>query len=219
MLAAYLYEWRKSVKRQPLLTMRGTMKHVRRSWVAAHLGTGMLPVNTLRDVIRSSQWFASNALLVAVGACGFLASGGNVAYSDILQLKIIFLIASCGLTFIFFMHSARFYTHASFLINTPDIAGAPVTEEIVYRMMARAADMFSNGQKCSTGVALPALLWILGPAYLVLSTVLVIYVMRQLDFEDLFSARGATAGEERDGVAGAGTSTSTTTEMITVPPV
>ena len=170
------------VRRRPLQTVRGTMQRVRRSWVAAHQGKGMLPVNTLRDVIKSAQWFASSALLVAVGACGFLASSETVLNS-VLRAKIACFIAACGLTFIFFMHSTRYYTHVSFMINCHEVDGVLMTEEAVYRMVARAADMWGHGMRCQIFVALPALFWIFGPAYLVVAQLLIVVVMAQLDFE------------------------------------
>ena len=187
LLAAYFVIWRTAVQQRPLDTMRGTMRHARREWVKAHLGKGMLPVNTLRDIIKSSQWFASSALLVAVGACGFLAStDSTVVNNDMLKIKTFCLIATCSLTFIFFMHATRYYSHVSFLINTPEIAGVPMSEELVSRVVDKASDMWSRGMKCQTCVGLPVLLWVFGPLYLVLGTALVIVITRQLDFDNIF---------------------------------
>jgi len=184
MIAIYFHKWHKAVTHQPLMTMRGTMQQVRRSWVSAQMGKGMLPVNTLRDIIGSAQWFASSALLVAVGACGFLASTDSaVSKNGLLHIKVVGLVAACVLAFIFFMHSTRYYSHVSFLINTPDIAGTPVTEELVYRVVSRAATMWSHGMKVQICVALPMLMWVLGPVYLVIATILTIIVMHALDFE------------------------------------
>jgi len=196
MLGVYFRSWQRAVHRRPLYTVRGTMKQVRRAWVAAHIGKGMLPVNTLRDIIGSSQWFASSALLVAVGAAGFLAQ--SPVRDGLLQFKVISLVGSQGLTFIFFMHATRYYSHVSILINTPDIGGALVTEEVVYRMVARAATMWSLGMKMQISISLPLLAWVLGPPYLVLATVLVIFTLRQLDFEaDLAEVSESIGGGDR----------------------
>lgn len=179
LLCAYLYDWRRQVQSRPLHTMRGTMMAVRRSWVAHHMGKGMLPVNTLRDIIGSCQWFASSALLVAVGCAGYVASG-NV--NGILHVKMVCLLAACCTTFTFFMHATRYYTHVSLLINTPDIGGAPITEEVVFKVVQRASFMWSYGVKASICV-LPLLAWIFGPLYLVFAMLLALHFMRQLDFE------------------------------------
>jgi uncharacterized membrane protein len=184
LVLCYAIAWQRAVRRRPFYTMRGTMKQVRRSWVAAHLHKGMVPVNTLRDLIRSSQWFASSALLVAVGACGFLASAESaVARNSVLHMKVVGLVGACGLTFIFFFHATRYWTHVSLLINCPDIDGVPVTEELVYRVMSRGADMWSLGMKTQICVALPMLVWGFGPGYLVGATAGVLLVLRLLDFE------------------------------------
>jgi len=199
MLSIYLGLWRAAVRRRPLHTMRGTMQQVRRSWVAAHLGKGMLPVNTLRDLIRSSQWFASSALLVAVGACGFLASSDTaIVRNGMLHLKVVGLISACGITFIFFMHATRYFSHVSLIINCPEIDGVPVTEDVVYRVMARAADMWSLGMKTQIFGALPMLCWMFGPPYLVLATVAVILVMRQMDFEQIRDDDGREPSPESE---------------------
>lgn len=47
---------------------------VRFQWVKKNLNSGMLPVNTLRDEMRSAVFFASSVLLVAVAAVGFTMS-------------------------------------------------------------------------------------------------------------------------------------------------
>ena len=211
MLAAYFYRWYRAISSHPLQTMRGVMQQARRSWVAAHLGKGMLPVNTLRDIIKSSQWFASSALLVAVGACGFLASADSVAAQDgFLRFKVMCLIGACSLTFACFMQATRYWSHVSFLINTPDIGGIIVTEDIVYRMVALAANMWTWGQRMQICAALPMLMWFLGPGYLVLATAVAIFVLQHIDYDNVLLTETTPDERGRTRLAMTDSSVSTT---------
>ena len=73
-LIVYLGIWSRVVRTAPLRTTRGVMETARRSWLAHQMQAGMLPVNTLRDLTGTNQFFASSSLVVALGAAGFATS-------------------------------------------------------------------------------------------------------------------------------------------------
>ena len=197
LLGSYFALMELALRKRPLHTMRGIMRAARRSWVEAMLGKGMLPVNTLRDLIRSCQFFASSSLAGAASAAGFVASMTEQADGGLLRFKVICFAISCGVTFLFFMQSTRYYTHVGILINTPDVEGHPVTVELVNRVVKRAADGWANGMN-SFLVALPILLWTMGPAYLVVASVLVILLLRTVECESFEVQLGERAPISRE---------------------
>lgn len=179
MLAVYLLVWSRSVQTAPLRTTRGVMQAARRSWVSASMQAGMLPVNTLRDLIRTNQFFASSSLVVALGAAGFATSTEGM-----LHFKVISLVAANAITFCLFLQAVRFYTHLEILINTPSLAeGIPVTEELCIIMMNKATRFGAAGQKALM-LTFPLLLWLSGPLALVLATLTLVAAFRALDYDE-----------------------------------
>lgn len=103
----------------------------------------MLPVNTLRDLIRANQFFASSSLVVSIGAAGFATST-----EGILHFKVLCIVSAQGVTFIIFLQAVRFYSHLEILINTETFDdGVPVTDELCYAFMNKASSFGAAGQK------------------------------------------------------------------------
>jgi uncharacterized membrane protein len=70
------------------------MNAARRSWVKANLGKGMLPVNTLRDLIRTNQFFASSSLVLASAFAGFALQASNL--SNVVYFKLLCMLLLQG---------------------------------------------------------------------------------------------------------------------------
>lgn len=145
LLVVYSGLWRLAVRRSPLRTTRGTMNGARRAWVEANLGTGMLPVNTLRDIIRSNQFFASSALVLAGVVVGFAHQSETL--TTVATAKLLCLCGLEATNFVFFMHAVRYMCHTEILMNTPHIDGVPVTAALVCRMLDHGTRMWSLGLK------------------------------------------------------------------------
>ena len=202
-MALYILAWQYQTKSHPLRTLRGRMEAARRSWITANMGKGMLPVNTLRDLIRINQFYASSSLLVALGAAGFATSTDGI-----LRFKVLCLVALTATTSILFLQAVRFYGHCEILLNTPDLGdGVPVTAELCYATMNRATSCGSAGQK-GLMMTVPLLFWVFGPIALVLSTIALVVTLRVLEWDDaghraLHSSQYAAAAAA--GAAGSGT--------------
>lgn len=193
-MALYIFAWRYQTRSQPLKTLRGRMEAARKSWITANMGKGMLPVNTLRDLIRINQFYASSSLIVAVAAGGFATST-----EGILHFKVLCLVALTAATFILFLQAVRFYGHVEILLNAPDLGeGVPVTSELCYAMMHRATSCGGAGQK-SLLMTTPLLFWVFGPTALVLSTIALVVTLRALEYVD--DDAGHQALHRQDGAA------------------
>ena len=182
MLLVYSGVWRLAVRRMPLRTTRGTMNGARRAWVEANMNAGMLPVNTLRDIIRSNQFFASSALVLAGVVVGF-AHQSEDPLTEVVMVKLLCLCALEAANFVCFMHAVRYLCHTEILINTPHIDGVAVTPALVCCMLNHGTRMWSIGLK-GMMLTMPLLLWLFGPLYLVLGTAALVGAWRALDWDD-----------------------------------
>lgn len=125
------------------LSMATVMRHARRAWVHVHHGTSAGPaVNTLRDYIRSSSFFASSLVVVAFGLVGLIITAypsclpgatSNNATADcspstaLLMGKVALLGSAFLLSAFFFSQAVRLATHAEFLITVPGSGGEHAT--------------------------------------------------------------------------------------------
>jgi len=140
----------------------------------------MLPVNTLRDLIRANQFFASSSLVVSIGAAGFATST-----EGILHFKVLCIVSAQGVTFIIFLQAVRIYSHLEILINTETFGdGVPVTDELCYAFMKKATSFGAAGQK-GLMITFPLLLWLFGPLALALATLALLATFRALDWDDV----------------------------------
>ena len=195
----YTGAMKRSVSRDPLHTTRGTMQAARRAWVRTQLNAGMLPVNTLRDFISSTQFFASSSLLIVVGITGYAASAieaSTLGTRDRRHLlfvaKATSLVALHAFNFAAFSMATRCLCHTSFLINAKEIDGRPVTEQLVFRMLDRATSAWSAGHK-GMMMTFPLLLWIFGAVWLVLGMVALLAAQLRYDFGDFGGALQSAA--------------------------
>ena len=190
--ALYVVSWQRTTLSSPLLTTHGLMQAGRASWVRTHLMSGMLPVNTLRDLIRAATFFASSALAILLAVAGYTVSVSGVMLhkghvsldfdaSFLLFLKLLSLMALHGFNFAAFIQATKYITHVSFLINTSEVAGRRVTERVVWRMFSHATKAWSAG---SLGMmaTFPLVLWIFGPLWLTLGTAALLAGLRLLDW-------------------------------------
>lgn len=82
------------------------------------------------------------------------------------------------------MQAVRFYSHLEILINTPTVGeGLLTTDELCCVFMSKATRFHSAGQK-GLQLTFPLLLWIFGPAALVLATLAWLLTARALDWDD-----------------------------------
>mmetsp|Transcript_16178 Transcript_16178/g.32717 ORF Transcript_16178/g.32717 Transcript_16178/m.32717 type:complete len:281 (+) Transcript_16178:66-908(+) len=193
LVAAETY-WGHAVRNHPHRTIGGAMQAARRSWVSKHLGSGMLPVNTMRDFMKAAQFMGRTSVVVvfAVATYAISVSGdptgpdrGTVTLLPdrrfLLFLKLVSLLSLHSFNFVAFTQAVRYLNHVNFLMNTPSMGERPITEEVVYKMLLRATTAWGYGLK-GTLITFPLLMWIFGGAGIVLGMLGLIGVKRVLDF-------------------------------------
>lgn len=202
MWMGYLGVWQHTVSLDPLSTTRGLMQAARRSWVKHNLNAGMLPVNTLRDFIRSCEFLGSTAMLVLLGVAGYAiqaAPHGEVTVrldpSFLLFAKLVVIMALQAFNFVAFMQAVRYLNHVSFLINAREIDDQLVTEQVVWRMLARATYGWSQGIR-GLLLTFPCVLWLFGAAWLLVGMLGLVVLLRALDFGEWSSPTSSRGVDE-----------------------
>jgi len=154
----------------------------------------ILAVQTLRNWTMASTFLASTAILISLGALSFTFSGGDIS-SLSNQLSVLgpssekfasfkLLVISVTLFFAFFNFTLaiRYYNNAGFLINVP-VDKYPQNAEIepVTKTLNRGAVHYNLGMRAYYMTA-PLTLWLLGPVWFLLGSLLITYVMYRMDY-------------------------------------
>jgi uncharacterized membrane protein len=182
------------LRRSPRSTSIGLNAHARRLWVEHIMRdkTDILAVQTMRNWTMAATFLASTAIILGLGFLNFaLTSEGlnelAVTFNPIgvtdhafaivkaLAVTSVFLFA-----FVQFMLAVRFYNHAAFLINVPQSPECEITPALVGDTINRGARHYSIGMR-SYYVAIPTVLWLLGPLWLFLATLVMTRLSWRLD--------------------------------------
>lgn len=183
-----------TLRRSPRSTAIGLNAQARRLWVEhimAHKAD-ILAVQTMRNWTMAATFLASTAIVLGLGFLNFaLTSQGlnelatsfnlfgvtshSLAIVKALTVTSVFLFA-----FIQFMLAVRFYNHSAFLINVPQVPGCQITPEVVSDTVNRGARHYSIGMR-SYYVAIPTVIWLLGPLWLLLATLIMTRLSWRLD--------------------------------------
>lgn len=177
------------------VSTRMIMRNVRHQWVENYTGSGPLIVNAFRDYLRASQFFANTAIMISSGVLGLVFSSpqycllvnSNLGTNDCtpkqrLQLvKIGVFIFNFLIAFFNFSQTVRFATHCPFILSTTHIRGKKIPYSIAQRFLERAARHWSFGIR-GYYAAIPLLLWLIGPWYLLLGSICLVVLLQRVRF-------------------------------------
>jgi uncharacterized membrane protein len=182
------------LRRAPQATALGLNAQARRLWVEHIMRdkTDILAVQTMRNWTMAATFLASTAIILALGFLNFaLTSQGlnelvvafnpigvtdhGLAIAKALVVTGVFLFG-----FVQFMLAVRFYNHAAFLINVPQCPECAITPAVVSNTINRGARHYSVGMR-SYYVAIPTVLWLLGPIWLLLAALVMTRLSWRLD--------------------------------------
>jgi uncharacterized membrane protein len=182
------------LRRSPRATSIGLNAHARRLWVEHIMRdkTDILAVQTMRNWTMAATFLASTAIILGLGFLNFaLTSQGlnelaitfnSVGVTDhaLAMVKALAVTSIFLFAFVQFMLAVRFYNHAAFLINVPQNPECQITPELVSNTINRGARHYSTGMR-SYYVAIPTVLWLLGPIWLFLAALVMTRLSWRLD--------------------------------------
>ncbi len=182
------------VKRFPMQTAVGVTRYLRTFWVETVMEQkkDILAVQTLRNWVMASSFLASTALLIGLGLLSYIfqhktiielpfsfdllmASMGVLNVFKILLLFLIYIYA-----FFNFTLSIRYYNHVNFMINVPINRDDMITVGYITRALNIGMTHYHLGMR-GYYVSMPFLLWLFGPVWMFLGSILVLIVLYKID--------------------------------------
>jgi uncharacterized membrane protein len=186
--AAYRAVQRMRAPRAPAVTLQSSQAAVRAQWVEEVLrsGNGILGVQTLRNAIMGTIFYATNTMFLVMGALSLTAQqhlskawalldpGGNQSQS-LIQAKLLLLLLTLLFAFFCFISALRMFAHASVSIGNkasrPQTVAAQIDEAWSYQHM---------GVRCYYFAA-SFVFWLFGAIWFVLAAMCSIAVMHHFD--------------------------------------
>lgn len=199
-LSAALFLWHnialaRHAKVAPQASAHGRHRKARAAWIAMAAGGAqhILVVQTLRNWIMSASLLASTAILFALALLGAafttdklsaFAHGLNFLGSQsqgFWLLKALILILVYFTAFFAFSLSIRSFVHAGFMINVAQAGDGDTTaiKEVTEELESGAFFYWLGIRAYYASV--PAALWLFGPVWMLLGTLVVLLVMRRVD--------------------------------------
>jgi uncharacterized membrane protein len=182
------------IRSRPLTTAMGITNHLRGHWVESIMENNrdLLAVQTLRNWVMTSSFLASTAILISVGLITVAASPEKMAeISPSLQelvrehrvlwlFKLMVLMLDFFFIFFNFTLAIRYYNHVNFMINVPSTLAHKITPEYITGILNRGMMHYNLGMRgYYLGVLL--VLWLFGPIWMLLGTVIMLLVLYHLD--------------------------------------
>jgi uncharacterized membrane protein len=182
------------VRRHPLTTAIGITNHLRGHWVESIMADNrdILAVQTLRNWVMASSFLASTAILICLGLISLAAGSEKMAeITPFLQelvrehrvlwlFKIMVIVINFFTIFFNFTLAIRYFNHVNFMINVPSTLAHKITPEYVSGILTHATFHYTLGMRgYYIGVLL--ILWLFGPIWMLLGTIVMLAVLHHLD--------------------------------------
>lgn len=167
---------------------------LRREWVQSVMGEqqGILPIQTMRNWVMASTFLASTAVVINIAIL-------NVTFhTDTLPVipqhlnllgsksetfwfvKLLVLSFNFFSSFFNFTLSIRYYNHAGFMINLPKKYEPNLDSDDVTEVINRGAVHYFMGMR-GYYLAIPLTLWLFGPTWLLLGSLMLTVILWKLD--------------------------------------
>ncbi len=194
LLIIYHIHWVYLIIKKPLTTSVGITNHLRGHWVEHIMAEKLdiLAVQTLRNWVMASSFLASTAILISLGLLSVAASPEKMAeitpsLSELVRehrvlwlFKLMVLIIDYFFIFFSFCMAIRYFNHVNFMINVPSTLAHKITPEYITDILNNGTMHYTMGMR---GYYLSVLLflWLFGPIWMLIGTVVVVIVLYQLD--------------------------------------
>jgi uncharacterized membrane protein len=193
LLIGYHLYLRHLMRRHPTRTYRGRSDRLRRAWIETvrAAGNDILAVQTLRNWVMSATLFASTAILIGLGVVSVALDGLDLSAlsqalslaptsAPLVRLKLLVISALFFVSFLHFALALRYYNHTGFLVNLPaDYFGDDGTG-LIAETLNRAGGHYNRGTR-NFLLAVPLVLWLIGPDWFVLGSITTLFLLYRFD--------------------------------------
>jgi uncharacterized membrane protein len=184
----YLWVQNRRIRNSPSATLQSEQIGVRAEWVKSIMAEGepLLGIQTLRNAMMGSIFFASNTMFLVIGTLSLTAQRqlaetwsttyvNAAGFSPAVRIKLIILLLILLAAFFCYINAIRLFEHASVSIGVRNGTPARVTLQI-----NRAWWYQAMGIRCYYFAA-PILFWLFGAVAFVLAGLASLALMRHFD--------------------------------------
>jgi uncharacterized membrane protein len=155
-------------------------------------GKDIVAVQTLRNWTMAATFLASAAILIGLGIFNLAVTADkqgelsqliapfSSTHPGFWLIKLIILGADFLFAFFNFTLAVRYYNHTGFMINLPVDSSTEITVEDVTHILDRGGTHYTLGMRAYY-LAIPLALWLIGPMWLLIGTLLLIATLYRLD--------------------------------------
>lgn len=193
-LTSYHLYWLYQVRRFPYRTYLGVTRHLRHMWVESIMThqRDILSVQTLRNVIMGSSFLASTAMLIGLGLLSLIFKPDyraeipfdfTLIFSKmhmLFMVKIMVLVVHFFFAFFSFTLAIRYFNQVNFMINVPVECDPQLNPAYVAHTLDLGMNHYTWGMRAYY-LATVVALWIFGPLWMFLGSLVLIYILYRLD--------------------------------------
>jgi uncharacterized membrane protein len=185
LFVAYHVFVRLRARHDPAYTIQAVINRGRVAWVERMMKEreGILAVQTLRNSIMVSTFFASTAVALIVGTITLsmqsdkIFDAAHATAGGVWMVKVLLLLVDMLTAFVFFSQAIRLLNHVSLMISVPPESSSP---SLVSGILIQAGRYHTRGMRCYY-YAGPLLFWLFGPWYLVAASCALVVALYFLD--------------------------------------
>ncbi len=193
---AYVVFLRLKLRRDPLYTIHAVNRKARAAWVAHVMQSesrSILAVQTLRNSTMAATFLASTAVLLMIGTLNLTGQADKLSetwhalnvfgavHVGVWTVKVLLLVSDFFVAFFSFAMSVRLFNHVGYQVALPADAGSSaVNVANVTAMLIRAGSYYTFGMRAYYA-AVPLVFWLFGPHFMLLGTLVLIFVLLHVD--------------------------------------
>ena len=195
-LIAYHLYIRYKARKNPAYTIQAVNVIARTAWVEAIMresGKEVLAVQTLRNSTMAATFLATTSVLFIIGVLTLSGQGDKLEntwhalnivgakHTDLWLTKLLLILLDLFVAFFSFSMAIRVFNHVGYMINVPLARNFKmICPAHVAVHLNRAGKFYSIGMRAYY-IVVPLVFWLFGPHFMLLSTVVLVVVLYQLD--------------------------------------
>jgi uncharacterized membrane protein len=195
-LIAYHLYIRYKTRKNPAYTIQAVNVIARTAWVEAIMresGKEVLAVQTLRNSTMAATFLATTSVLFIIGVLTLSGQGDKLEntwhalnivgakHTDLWLTKLLLILLDLFVAFFSFSMAIRVFNHVGYMINVPLARNFKmICPAHVAVHLNRAGKFYSIGMRAYY-IVVPLVFWLFGPHFMLLSTVVLVVVLYQLD--------------------------------------
>ncbi|MFZ5448136.1 MAG: DUF599 domain-containing protein [Thermodesulfobacteriota bacterium] len=194
LLGLYHLYWIYQIRYNPLATSVGITNHLRGHWVEHVMEEKLdiLAVQTLRNWVMASSFLASTGIIICLGLLSVAASPEKMAeitpsldelvreHRVLWLFKLMVLIIDFFFIFFSFCLAIRYFNHVNFMINVPTSLDHKISPKYITEILNTGMMHYTMGMR-GYYIAVLLFLWLFGPIWMLMGTVIMIIVLYHLD--------------------------------------